>query len=205
MLKQETLNKTNKEISILIEQLEKIKTNHFKIKTDLTLFLEQLTNLSNRNDLNETIDILCSICILALERDKDIILTDNLYPKKDLAKDIYLFIKEIILNLKINDYKQILFITLCVILCLGYEPLKCLKEHIRELISKSNDYKYGVYNEAEYLKELEQDIKFDNPTSNIEFEYKNNILDVIIDYGLEVKTYSLWYKANYDKCKIYKK
>lgn len=195
------LDKLNKEFQILIEQTEKIKQK--KYKSTLTLILESSTNLSEAKNTQEIIFNICNICCSIMNANKNIHFPQEpIYKQYNLDVRIEIFMSELFNNIKYGDYQKIIFDCFCNIYGLGYSPLDCLKETIKELISKSNDYQYGVYNEPEYLKELENDIRFDNVTSNIELQYKDNHLDIIIDYGREVKTYALWYKANFDKYKL---
>ena len=196
-LKQKELTKLNKNFKHLIDLTEKIKDN--TKENILTKILKELTNISKTKDEEEIISHLCKIILACIEKDKNIHFTQNLYSQ---SKYITMFIKEISLYLRNENYQSMAHYCLCSILGLGYNPTKCLGEYIKELLSKSNDYQYGVYNELEYLKELENDIRFDYPCDNVKFEYKDKTLDIIIDYGLEVKTYALWYKANFDKCKL---
>lgn len=91
---------------------------------------------------------------------------------------------------------------------LGYYPYIAMKETIREISSRTGKWddklgKFkkdaGVYGDKESLLEFEEKIKETYPDDNVVFDYRDNEVDVILDYGKEILTYKLWYKADYSK------
>lgn len=91
---------------------------------------------------------------------------------------------------------------------LGYYPYIAMKETVKEISSRTGKWddklgKFkkdaGVYGDKTSLLEFEEKIRETHPDDNVAFLYRENEIDVELDYGKEVLTYKLWYKADYSK------
>lgn len=177
--------------------------------------MEELTEMVRANSDEELLDSLCDIMVFTSNASNHKITTLYL----DSLPSVYLsqamtskeeFIIDIVDNIMFDTTDNILLMCIKNIIDLGYDPIACMNETIKEISSRKGQWNEhvgkfvkanGIYNDKVSLAKFEATYRAMNPNDNVYFDYYDDRLDVILDYGKEIETYILWYKANYSKCK----
>lgn len=178
----------------------------------LSNVLEELTELARARTLNEIVDALCDICVFAINANSDRLFYQHSGGCKLFDGDAkFNFIAVIMQNIQYDRFDDIVYSCFGTMQQLGYDPFKAMNETIKEICSRTGKWddklgKFvkdaGVYSDSQSLTEFEKSIFDKYPDDNVSFDFRNNEVDVIIDYGKEIITYKLWYKADYNKCKL---
>lgn len=174
--------------------------------------LEELTELTRAKTDSERIDALCDIVVFTINAYGDKFSYAD-YTGYEVRNEnaIHNLIRVVTQDIQCNAHKDVVLICFGSMRLLGYDPFKAMVETLKEISSRSGQWddklgKFlkdaGVYGDRQSLLEFEENIKATYPDDNVVFEYRDNEVDVNIDYGKEVITYKLWYKADYDKCKL---
>lgn len=174
--------------------------------------MEELTELARAETDNERIDALCDITVYTINAYGDEFSYQH-YTGYDTRNEneLFNFISVATQDIQCNLHKEIVYICFGSMRQLGYDPFKAMTEVVKEIFSRSGKWdkklgKFvkdaGVYNTPEALAEFEKNIRATYPDDNVVFDYRSNEVDVNVDYGKTIITYKLWYKADYDKCKL---
>lgn len=173
--------------------------------------LEELSELARAKTSDERVDALCDVCVFAINACNEplcYVYTAS-YDLND-KNALFAFITMAMQDVQYDNLSHLVYTCLSIVKQLGYEPFKAMQETIKEISSRTGKWdeklgKFvkdnGVYNEASLLKKFETDIRALHPDENVVFEYRDNEVDVNIDYGKSIYTYKLWHKADYEQCK----
>lgn len=174
--------------------------------------LEELTELTRAKTDSERIDALCDIVVYTINAYGDKFRYEH-YTGYDTRNknELFNFIRVATQDIQCNAHTHIAYMCFGSMRQLGYDPFKAMNETIKEISSRSGKWNKklgkfvkdaGVYGDKQSLLEFEENIKAAYPDDNVVFDYRDNEVDVNIDYGKTIITYKLWYKADYDKCKL---
>lgn len=174
--------------------------------------LEELTELTRAKTDSERIDALCDIVVYTINAYGGKFSYQHYTGYDTRNKNaLHNLIRVITQDIQCNAHKDVVLICFGSMRLLGYDPFKAMNETIKEIQSRSGrwDNKLGkfvkdagVYGDRQSLLEFEENIKATYPDDNVVFEYRDNEVDVNIDYGKTIITYKLWYKADYENCKL---
>lgn len=207
-----------KEIHSLLSiwRTERLLTNEMQRIGFIPNVLEEITEFYRAKNEYEQIDALCDILVF----------TFNTYPNINkvcdtdavfevLGEDLTITLGNFIRNRRhLPPHEPIILASFAIrgIKLLGYDPYKCLLETIKEISSRSGEYKVeqkkfvkfaGAYSLAEAIEMLKT---LGLPTKNTDekLELKEDKKFWYFSIGGKSATIAKWYKADYSKAKLTK-
>lgn len=177
--------------------------------------MEELTEFCRANSVDERIDALCDICVFTFNSTIQPLIDlpePDSFMKLDFQFDLdkAQLVMNIIKSGSDSNLEDIIGECFARMYHMGYDPYLCLGETIKEISSRTGHYDnsigkfvkdQGIYNDDESKKRFESEMKEFYLTAA--FNYYDDYVDVIDDTNQEIlTTYRLWYKANYNKCKL---
>lgn len=214
---QQKLQESQDKLNAIVKSLQKWRkerklTPAQQDKNLLGNAMEEITELARAKTDNERIDAICDICVYTINALGQGFTYDN-YTGYDIRNDneLHNFVRVITDGIQYNHHTKIVLMCFGTMRQLGYDPFEAMAQTVKEISSRSGKWddklgKFvkdaGIYGDKQSLLEFEKNIKATYPDDNVVFDYYDNTVDVNIDYGKTVLTYKLWYKADYDKCKL---
>lgn len=194
------------DINNKIKELREVNKTNYK-KNIWALYFMSISEIdineinNNKKDcidyqLNEIIKIIIKLLTIS----------DNIQPlkiKMTDTKNLYTLIDNSIRCFVNNkEYLNSSYYLLLVIINLGFDPIKCIKEKINEYISKK-----GKNTKQGYFKRFKGAYNKDELLNLLEKEYVlyDNIIDFVDYYSInfknqQIEKYYKWYKADYNNC-----